>query len=460
MMRRTLGEFATVAGGRLSGADRPFAAVGTDTRTLAAGSVFVALTGPNHDGHDYVVAALERGAVGAVVARELPCAIPQIVVADPLEALSIYARAWRRQFSIPVVGITGSNGKTTTKELTGAILAELGPCHTTRGNLNNHIGVPLTLLEIGARHSTAVIEMGANHVGEIAHLASLAEPTVGLVTNAGAAHLEGFGDLDGVARGKGELFESLGERGIAVLNADDDYAAYWRGRTGRARVVTFGVERAAEFTARNVTNDAARSGFETRFDLVTPVGEVPVELRLAGMHNVRNALAAAAAAWAAGAGLPAIRKGLAQTRAVSGRLERKPALRGASMIDDSYNANPSSVRAGLDALASLPGEHWFVLGEMAELGSDAPAMHAGIGGHARATGVTRLYAVGGHARAAVEAFGAGAEWFASVDQLIEALRCGLHSGVTVLIKGSRVNRLERVASAIAADVATAAAGQR
>ncbi|HSN71511.1 MAG TPA: UDP-N-acetylmuramoyl-tripeptide--D-alanyl-D-alanine ligase, partial [Steroidobacteraceae bacterium] len=322
-MKRTLAEFATVAGGRLAGGDLPFGPVSTDTRTLAAGSLFVALTGPNHDGHAYVEVAAERGAVGAVVARELAAPIPQIVVADPLEALAAYAAAWRRQFSIPVVGITGSNGKTTTKELVGAILGELGPCHVTRGNLNNHIGVPLTLLELEPRHRTAVIEMGANHVGEIAALAALAAPTVGLVTNAGAAHLEGFGSLDGVARGKGELFAALGRDGTAVLNADDAYVGFWRELAGSARIVTFGLDTEADFTASHVESLSAAAGLGSRFRLTTPAGAIDVELHLPGRHNLRTALGAAAAAWAAGAPLPAIQTGLERTRAVSGRLELK-----------------------------------------------------------------------------------------------------------------------------------------
>jgi len=458
-MKRTLSEFAGLTGARLVGANAAFGDVSTDSRTLAPGSLFVALTGPNHDGHAYVDVARERGAVAAVVAREVPGSLPQLVVPDPLEALATYAAAWRQQFEIPLVGITGSNGKTTTKELIGAMLAPLGPCHVTRGNLNNHIGVPLTLLQLARRHVTAVIEMGANHIGEIAALAELAAPTVGIVTNAAAAHLEGFGNLDGVAQGKGELYAALGAQGTAVINADDAYAPYWRGLTAAARVVTFGLEAAADFSARDLSVQAVTAGFRTHCVVVTPIGEAEVTLHLAGRHNLRNALGAAAAAWAAGADLDALRAGFAAAHAVSGRLELKPALRDAFLIDDSYNANPSSVRAGLDALAALEGTHWLVLGEMAELGPQSRALHEEIGRHARASGVSRLLAVGEMSRAAVAAFGPDAEWFATVDDLIAALRAELQAGTTVLIKGSRVNRLERVVAALAGgDPASAANG--
>ena len=449
-MIRDLAELARVTGGVLHGGDAAFGTVSLDSRTLEPGSLFVALRGERVDGHQFVPDALERGAAGALVARHVMVPLAQVVVPDVLEGLTRFASAWRDDFDGTVVGITGSNGKTTVKEMTGAILACAGPCLVTRGNLNNHIGVPLTLCRLDAAHRYAVIEMGANHQREIAHLASIAKPDVGLVINAGPAHLEGFGGLDGVAKGKGEMFSAIGVDGTAVINADDRFAAYWHGLARQAgRVITFGLRERADFTASGVQERLEADGFVTSFDLACPLGRRRVSMQLAGEHNVMNALAAAAAAAAAGADLDAIASGLASMRAVAGRLEIKPIVGGARLIDDSYNANPGSLRAGLRALASVPGRHWLVLGEMRELGEESDRLHAEMGEFAREVGVARLLAVGEDARHAVEAFGAGGTWFASVEDLIEAVRAGIGADVTVLVKGSRANRLERVALALA-----------
>ena len=444
-------ELAQGCGGQLIGGDCDFTGVSIDTRTLQKGALFVALSGPNFDGHDFVANASAQGAAVALVGRALPLGIPQVVVSDPLAALSRFAHEWRMRFAIPVIGVTGSNGKTTTKELIGAILTRLGPCLVTRGNLNNHIGVPLTLLQLEPTHRFAVIEMGANHQGEIAHLASLAAPSIGIVTNAGAAHLEGFGSLLGVATGKGEMFRSLPTDGVAVINADDSFATLWRETRAAERVSTFGFEQPADFTAHRVqvSNDA--SGFRTQFDLVTPAGKRPAELGLAGLHNLRNALGAAAVTHAAGAGLDDIVAGLAAMRSVAGRLELKPALHGAFLVDDSYNANPSSLKAGLDAFKNFGGARWLILGEMMELGAAADELHAEVGRYARTAGVARLLAIGERARFAAEAFGEGGEWFEDIDALIATAKASLATGVAVLIKGSRSNRLERVSAALSAN---------
>jgi UDP-N-acetylmuramoyl-tripeptide--D-alanyl-D-alanine ligase len=462
MTALTLSDLAQVTGGRLVGANTPFANVSTDTRSLSSGALFVALKGPNFDGHEYTAAALQRGAVGALVERELPLAIPQVVVGDSLQALSDFARAWRRTFRIPVIGITGSNGKTTTKEMIGAILgqpgSQLGPCLVTQGNLNNHIGVPLTLMRLNSDHRAAVIEMGANHQGEIAALSAIAEPTIGIVTNAGAAHLEGFGGLDGVARGKGELFCALPASGAAIVNADDAFADFWRETAKASRVLTFGLTQAADFWARGVRTHMSTAGFRFEFELMTPAGSRSCSLALAGVHNLRNALGAAAVAHAAGATLDDIANGFSVMRAVGGRLNLLPAIRGAFLLDDSYNANPSSLRAGIDTLQSLSGEHWLVLGDMLELGQSGDQLHAEMGAYARSAGVNRMFAVGPRASFAVEAFGDGAEWFGSVDALIARLQAILQPNVTVLIKGSRANRLERVAAAIGTAASAVANG--
>ncbi|OFW19254.1 MAG: hypothetical protein A3H97_00570 [Acidobacteria bacterium RIFCSPLOWO2_02_FULL_65_29] len=444
-----LSRLASCGEGRLVGEDRSFDAISTDSRSLAPGSLFAALRGDRFDGHEFASAAAERGACGLLVERELPIALPQVVVSDTLRALTACARAQRRRFSGPVIGVTGSNGKTTTKEMIGAILCRIGPCLITKGNLNNHIGVPLTVLGLREEHRYAVIEMGASHGGEIAHLASIAEPGVGLVTNAAAAHLEGFGSLEGVAAGKGELFAALPPTGVAVVNADDRFAASWRSTAAGRVVVTFGIDWPAEFTARDVRTSAGANGPTLEFDLVSPGGTGRVRLGLAGLHNLRNALAAAAAAAAVGAGVGDIVRGLEAVKAVKGRLEFRPALNGALLVDDSYNANPASIRAGLEAFQTFPGARWLVLGDMMELGPSSAELHAEVGRYARASGVSRLLACGPESRAAVDAFGEGGSWFADTDGLITEARRGLTKDVAVLVKGSRVNRLERVTAALA-----------
>jgi UDP-N-acetylmuramoyl-tripeptide--D-alanyl-D-alanine ligase len=448
-MKRTLRDAATAVGGQLVGDDRPFGAVATDSRTLAPGALFAALRGPNFDGRDYVAAAAARGAVGAIVERAVPDAVSQIVVADALRALQQLAQAWRGSFTMPIVAVAGSNGKTTAKEMTAAILSRMGLCMATHGNLNNHIGVPLTLMRLEASHRSAVIEMGANRIGDVAELVRLARPTVGMITNAGAEHLEGFGNLDGVAKGEGEMVSCLEPDATAVINADDAYAGYWRGVAAAGRILTFGVHASADFMAKNSTQGIERGEFATRFTLECPLGQRSIALNAGGAHNIGNALAAAAAASAAGASLDEIALGLADFRVVAGRLQLKAGLRDSWIIDDSYNANPSSVRAGLDVLRTLPGATWLVLGDMAELGEFAEDSHAHMGTYARDCGVKRLFALGPQSSRAVETFGSGAEWFADVDSLTRRLQAELAPGVIVLIKGSRINRLERVVQALA-----------
>jgi UDP-N-acetylmuramoyl-tripeptide--D-alanyl-D-alanine ligase len=371
------------------------------------------------------------------------------VVADTQVALARAANRWREQWAIPVIGVAGSNGKTTAKEMTAAILSQVGSCLATRGNLNNHIGVPLTLFRLEQQHRFAVVEMGANRAGEVAELVRIARPTIGLITNAGAEHLEGFGTLEGVARAEGEMVEGLADDATAVINADDPFAALWRGLT-RARVVTFGVGGPADFVARDIQAEIAAGEFRTRFTLECATGSVPIELKLAGRHNVSNALGAAAAAAAAGANLSAIRAGLGSMRPVQGRLELKRARSGAWLIDDSYNANPSSMRAGIEVLAELEGRKWLVVGDMAELGAATQDSHVEIGTLARARGIERLFATGQLAQLAVESFGPGATWYPDSDALARALDADAGPEVRMLIKGSRVNRLERVVAALIA----------
>ncbi|HEY6125887.1 MAG TPA: UDP-N-acetylmuramoyl-tripeptide--D-alanyl-D-alanine ligase [Steroidobacteraceae bacterium] len=446
-MSRTLAAFAKSCSGALTGADRAYSGVSTDTRTLKAGELFVALRGPRFNANEFVAAAEKAGAAGAVVDTPVSSPLAQIVVADTQEALTRSAAAWRNGFSMPIVGVAGSNGKTTVKEMTAAILERAGTTLATRGNLNNHIGVPLTLHRLDAKQRFAVVEIGANRAGEVADLVKLARPTVGLITNAGAEHLEGFGSLEGVARAEGEMVAGLEPSATAVINADDEFASLWRGMA-RGQVSTFGVANAADFSARDIHTAIDATGFVTRFELRAPAGVTPVELHLAGSHNVLNALCAAAAASAAGASLDDVRQGLATMRPVPGRLQFKTAPSGAWIVDDSYNANPSSMKAAIEVLASVDARRWLVVGDMGELGSFADASHGEIGRFARDHHIDRLFATGKLSALAVEAFGSGGEWFPDAESLARAVNSELTREVCVLVKGSRSNRLERVVEAL------------
>ena len=456
MMR--LSEAAAMTGGRLQGTDVMFDSVSTDTRSLQAGALFVALHGPNFDAHDFLESAREQGAVAAMVSRPAATALPVIQVDDTRLALGLIAAAWRARRTIPLIGVTGSNGKTTVKEMIAAILARRGAVLATQGNLNNDIGVPLTLLRLRGEHRYAVIEMGANHPGEIAYVAALARPTVAVITNAGTAHLEGFGSIEGVARAKGELFQVLTEDGIAVLNADDRFAGLWAEFIGMRHMVRFGLEHAADVTVVPGTERMEVGDvLATRFTLRTPAGDLPVRLQLSGRHNVINACAAAAASLAAGASDDDIQQGLAGLQAVKGRLQLKLADSGLRILDDTYNANPASLRAALQVLAMAPGRKILVLGDMGELGAGAEDMHDAMGEEARAAGVEQLFTVGLLTRFTAQRFGAGAMHFATQEELISALQKALSDAaarpVTVLVKGSRRMQMERVVAALSAPVA-------
>ena len=442
---------ARVAGGDLRGADAQFDAVSIDTRTLRAGELFVAIKGERHDGHAFVAEAAARGALAALVSAPQDTPLPQIVVSDTRAALGRLAAAWRAGFHVPVIGVTGSNGKTTVKEMIAAILRERGEVLVTQGNLNNDLGVPLTLFRLRAHYRYAVIEMGANHLGEIAYVAGLAKPTVALITNAGAAHLEGFGSLEGVARGKGEIYEALAADGVAVLNASDAFAAYWRGLIGARRVISFGFAGADVGLVEGSERLEQGAELTAAFSLRIPQGEIPVQLQLLGRHNQINACAAAAAALAVGATLEDIRRGLAAMRPVKGRLQLKRAGARAKVIDDSYNANPDSVRAALQVLVELPGRHVLVMGDMGELGAGAEDLHAALGTEARMLGVSELYTTGALCAAAASAFGPSARHFPTQADLISALRRRVRQSeeaLTLLVKGSRRARMEKVVEAL------------
>ncbi|HTT09142.1 MAG TPA: UDP-N-acetylmuramoyl-tripeptide--D-alanyl-D-alanine ligase [Gammaproteobacteria bacterium] len=426
---------------------RRFRGVSTDTRQLQAGELFIALRGPRFDAHTLIDEAQRRGAVAAVVEREVASALPSIEVDHTRTALGRLAAVWREQHALSVIAVTGSNGKTTVKDMLAAIFGHAGPVLATRGNLNNDIGVPLTLFQLAPEHRCAVIEMGANHAGEIANLCRIARPTAALITVCAPAHLEGFGSVEGVARAKGEIISGTAADGVVVLNADDPYFPLWRELAQGRRLVRFGLQAPAEVTA--VMRGEASSGIGSRFDLRLPGAAADVRLPLPGRHNVMNALAAAACAWALGQDVQAIRAGLENVRPAHGRLEIVPGLCG-TVIDDSYNANPASLQAALEVLRLQPGEHWLVLGDMGELGAESETQHRTAGRMARASGVSRFYGIGPLTRLAVEEFGSGARHFENYTDLISALCAELPENMTVLVKGSRAMHMETIVRAIAA----------
>jgi len=442
-MKLRLTDIATWVGGSLRGAGGFIDGVSTDTRTLTPGALFVALKGERYDAHDFVNTAHERGATAALVDHLVDADMPQIVVADTLAALGELARAVRPQRDTRVIGITGSNGKTTVKTLVAAILSRHGRTHVNVGNLNNEIGVPLTLLAMPEHVQYAVIEMGAGKPGDIAYLARIARPFVGLVNNVAPAHLERLGSERGVAETKGAIYAALPADGIAIINADDAYADYFVGLAGKRRIVRFGLDAKADVGA---TFDE-RGGFALR----TPAGSMPIALSQPGRHNVMNALAAAAIATALGVPLGTIRAGLEAAPAGAGRLVRRKHASGAMLIDDSYNANPGSFAAAIATLAAESGETILVMGDMAELGADAERLHAEIGALAKKSGIRKLHAVGRLSRAAAAAFGSGAAHHVDQTALIAALRSDLRDGVTALIKGSRSSAMDRVVSALLDD---------
>ncbi|MDX1432926.1 MAG: UDP-N-acetylmuramoyl-tripeptide--D-alanyl-D-alanine ligase [Gammaproteobacteria bacterium] len=439
-------EAAVLLDARHTGDDALFVGVGTDTRTITGTQLFVALEGPHHDGHDYLDEASRRGAAAAMVRADAECALPAIRVPDTLAGLGQLAAAWRARFDVPVIAVTGSNGKTTVKEMCAAIMRAAYPVLATRGNLNNEIGLPLTLLELDDSHRVAVVEMGANHPGEIQRLARLARPHVGVITQCAPAHLEGFGSVEGVARAKGELLANLDARGTAVINADDDWCGLWRTLAGRRDVVTFGFGEDADVRAEWFAD-----GPGSRVALHTPAGVLEVALALPGRHNAANAAAATAAALALGTPAQAVVEGLESVRPVPGRLAPRRLRDGLWLIDDTYNANPTSLEAALAVLAEFPAPRWLVLGDMLELGEGARDFHAEAGRMARERGVERLLAVGALSRASVEAFGEGARHYANLDRLIEDLSRDRSSDSAVLVKGSRSMGMERAVAALEAE---------
>ena len=445
MITGSLKDLARDLQARLVGEDRVFNGVTTDSRAARSGQLYVALKGEKFDGHEYAADAVNSGAVGCVVDHECEGRFSQVLVDDTRLALGDLARQWRSRFLIPVIGVTGSNGKTTVKEMIASVLGQRKKVLATQGNLNNDIGLPLTLFKLSTDHQVAVVEMGANHPGEIDYLASIAKPDVAVLTNAGPAHLEGFGSLEGVARAKGEMFTRLSSSGTAIINRDDDFFGLWKELARGKKVVTFGLDASADFHARRESPSRMAS---EKFVLCTPLGEVPVQLPLAGIHNTRNALAAAAACFAVGYGLDDIVAGLERVKPVAGRLQFNRVASGAMVCDDTYNANPLSLKAAMETLADMPGTPWLVLGDMGELGPDSQRLHRESGALARKLGVQRMFGFGPLCASAVEAFGEGGEHFTDLESLLETLQAGIGPEHCVLVKGSRAMRMERVVQAL------------
>lgn len=452
MMRAfELNELVPVLKARLEGPGCSIRRIVTDSRRLQPGDLFVALKGPSFDGHDFVGAAESKGAAAVVVSRVVDTALPQLVVTDTLQALGRLGGYNRSLFRGPVFAVTGSGGKTTVKEMLARLLATRGPVLATRGNLNNEIGAPLTLLELTAEHRSAVVELGASELGEIARMTAMTRPDVAILNNAMSAHLEGFGSLDGVVRAKGEIFDGLPEGGVGVVNLDSPHAAVWIRRLQRLgrRMITFGVENgAADVNATRLEMNADGSW---RFVLDDGTDRLPVSLRLLGRHNVANATAAAAAWVASGQPLSSIAGVLEECTPVAGRLCPHRLAGGALLIDDSYNANVDAVKAAIDLLAQLPGQRVLVLGDMAELGDQSQSLHEEIGRYAAERNIDRLLVTGeamGNAARAYAAVRSGAEHFAAQKELISRIQALPQKDLTLLIKGSRSAAMDRVVEAL------------
>jgi UDP-N-acetylmuramoyl-tripeptide--D-alanyl-D-alanine ligase len=444
-MRGSLAQLTTAIAGARMTRDAAFEGVSTDSRSAPAGALFVALRGETFDAHDFLDQVLARN-VAAVVVEKLPenFPLPALVVPDTLAALGRIGNAWRREYDIPVIGVTGSNGKTTVKEMIAAILtAAFGEDArlATQGNLNNEIGVPLTVMRLTGAHKAAVVELGMNHPGEIARLAAIAAPTVALVNNAQREHQEFMHTVEAVARENGSVLQALPAGGVAVFPGDDEYTALWRELAGEHKVLTFGLGDACDVRAAYTPNS-----FGSDLQVSAPQGQFGIKLSAAGEHNVRNALAACACALAAGIPQDAIVRGLEAFAPVSGRLQRKQAANGATVIDDSYNANPDSVRAAIDVLAQSAAPRILVLGDMGEVGTQGPQFHEEIGAYAASRGIDTVLVTGALAR---HMAGAGAQHFEQFDDLLAALdkqmrQLGSKSDATVLVKGSRFMKMERV----------------
>ena len=449
-----LSEIAKAVGGQMLGhevgmPDVLCESIGSDSRNIQKNQLFLAIKGEYFDGNTFAQAAIQQGAAAVMVSDANTQARPALLVPDTRLALGNLAKYWRNKFTLPLVAITGSNGKTTVKEMLSAILKAANKnVLATQGNLNNDIGMPMTLLNLRKEHTVAVIEMGMNHLGEIDYLTRIAQPNIAVINNAGTAHIGELGSRDNIAQAKGEIFAGLQKDGIAIINADDTYKDYWKSLNPDKTIITFGFNQADNVSATYTEIEAAVNTGTSEVTLNTPTGSVTFSLAMLGKHNISNALAASACAVALGISNSDIAHGLSNMQAVKGRLQRKAGFNGASLIDDTYNANPDSMKAAIDVLAAQKGDTIFVMGDMAELGADAPQMHADIGAYAKLKGVQTLFTFGELSAQASATFGSEAQHFDALETLLDKLRSAMHKYVTVLVKGSRFMQMERVVNAI------------
>ena len=440
-----LAEVAEFLSAKHRGENVPFQFVSTDTRTLQPGDLFVALVGDRFDGHEYIELAIEKGACAVVISKALDVSVPFLQVKDTTLALGRLALYNREKFNKDLVAVTGSSGKTTVKGMMATLLRQQNEVLVTRGNFNNHIGAPLTLLRLNHTYDYAMLELGASSEGEIEYTANLAKPTVAIITNAGSAHLEGFGDIETIVRTKGEIIGALPQSGTAVLNYDSPYFSQWKEMAAEKTVISFGCNEGADVFASDIKVDPIGC---CQFNLHIGKESAPVHLHILGKHNVYNALSCAAACVALKMPLALIVSGLQEFQGVEGRLIEKPGLQGCTVIDDTYNANPASVRAAIDVLASRSGHRIFVMGDMAELGVETQLAHAEMGAYACKGKIDEFFSIGEFSRGAADAFGENAHWFASNDSLLRFLKGKLKKNTTVLVKGSRSAKMDRVVSEI------------
>lgn len=451
MIKMTLAQTAHLLALKEAVSHLEFTGLSIDTRTLKPGNLFIALPGTHVDGHDFVEDARQHGAVGALVKRKVDSILPQLQIDDPVLALGKLAAAWRNRFDIPIIAATGSNGKTTLKNMLAAIL--IAACEgdasrvlATLGTLNNHLGLPLTLAQLNSKHRYATLEMGMNHFGEIEYLTKLARPSVAVITNAAASHLDGVGDLAGVAKAKSEIFLGLTNNGIAILNRDDVFYSYWRQQIGHHPYLSFGFHPEAD-----ISSDLAENAASKKVIINTPRGQFGVNLPLLGRHNVSNALAATAATIAIGIDLDAIQLGLETTPSAPGRLQVHTLPNGVKIIDDTYNANPYSLQAALEALTAFNGKKILVLGDMKELGNESQLIHQSVGQQIRGAGVDYLFTYGELSAQTAATFGEGAYHFNEQAKLINALKPFLYNQTIILIKGSRSMHMEKIVAGLVAE---------
>ena len=449
--KMTLSLLAQELGGELLGEDVVFSSVSTDTRSLKRGDLYLALVGENFDGNNFIDEAMLAGADSAVISRQVASQLPALKVTDTHVALAKLANMNRQRSAAKIIALTGSQGKTTVKEMLGSILNNSADCLTTEANFNNTIGVPLTLLKLEEQHKYAVIEMGASAAAEIAFSVCATEPDIALITNASPAHIEGFGSLQGIVTAKGEIIDGLKKDGVMVLNADDCYVSEWSARAAGKRSVRFSYENTAG-DSQYFASEIIRQGDGTSsFNLHTPKGEQVLSIRFLGKHNVLNAIAASAVAMEAGASLTDIEEGLAELNPVPGRLSRLSGMNGCHLIDDSYNANPESFSAAIDVLSRFPGQKILVMGDMNELGIDTDSAHRRIGRNAAGAGIDALWATGEKSKLAIDAYADRGRYFENKEELIKALINITNSDLTVLIKGSRRAKMDEVVTALKID---------